>query len=513
MAFIPSAVFNLLEGDPNYRKIEAQIESDPVPGLGTVYNVYYEVIGPVATLKVADFLTPDGVLDNANPIATMPLVNLPVDSAGATLEGTYTLNYYMENVITPGVYEEVSCTITLDVLKEGAESCRIQGNIGFEVDCVCYQIKVTDNTLYGDTTLESRELTIIPPTIPGQAQPAPISTTEQTITFGFDYSNVTYLVNLESVYSHVSEDGCITVRENLLSQLSQKVVCDFNLCKLIQCIEETLLKLEKEAALKGGWPNLDTYKKDILIQLQENLTLMNLYRTCGNYTKVYDIYNRIVALLGCDCGCTEQNTEHPVPVSPACGGAGGNITDITGISPIVVNQSGTTAVISLDPAFLASLGGLQDVVIGAGSTAYLTAVTATNISTIDFDPSPLAWSPYVQFSNASVASISGYVDYTGLPQPVRYSINAFFKEIKIDGWFKIQGFSPICLNPDELIDLTNYPNVVVGMPIPAHDSNGEYAGMVYLANSTVANRYQLIFAASSSLSNRKIVINGRINLD
>jgi hypothetical protein len=358
MAFVPSAIFNILEGDANYRKIEAQVAS--VPALvGVSYNVYYKVEGPVAVLKLPDFNTPDGTLTPIVSLVTMPLVNLPLDSNGNTLEGNYTLTYYFEDTAALGVYTTIVSTINLNVLKEATlASCKIVPNLKLDVDCFCYNMTAYDNTLYAltgyDVTVNSRTLTIVIPTIPGVTPtPPPVSTTAASLTIGFDYSNVTYTVNLEAEYQHENADGTIIVLENLLATLSQKIVCDFNLCKLVECIARTMAVLEAKASKVGGWPNLPVYERDTIYQLQQLITLLEMYRDCGNYTKVYEIYNKIVALVGCDCGCDEQSGDTPIPVSPSCGGSGA-VSSIVGTPPIIVLQAGLTATISLDPAFMAA---------------------------------------------------------------------------------------------------------------------------------------------------------------
>ena len=361
MALVPSAVFNLIEGDANYRKIVAEIQSVP-PLVGVSYNVYFRVDGPIAPLKLPNFATPDGTLTPLVSLQVMPLVNLPLDSNGNTLEGTYILKYFIEDVTIPGVYSEVTSTINLNVLKEGSiASCKIVPKLNIDVNCFCYQLTATDNTVYSlagyDVTLNSRILTVVIPTIPGQPTPTPVVTTDATITLGFDYSNVTYIVNLEAEYEHTNGDGTIVVIENLLASYSEKIACDFNLCALVECLAKTMAALESKASRVGGWPNLPVYERDTIYQVQQLITLLELYRNCGNYTKVYDIYKKLIALIGCDCGCSEGNGDQPIAVSPSCGGSGA-VTDIVGIYPIVVNQAGLTATISLDPSFLAILSNV-----------------------------------------------------------------------------------------------------------------------------------------------------------
>jgi len=521
MAFQPSAIFNILEGDANYRKIIATLTANPAPGID-VYNIYFRVDGPIAPLKLPNFASADGVINNGNPVLSLPLVDIPLDSNGSTLEGNYTLTYFIENQALLGIYEEVSHGINLDVLKEGPEDCRIQGNIGFEVDCVCYNITVTDKTYYGDPNVvifDSRSIEIIPPTIPGQATPAPITTTDSTITIGFDYSNVTYIVNLISVYHHFNEDGTIEVQENLVAQYSEKVICDFNLCKLVQCIADALAKLEHKAARVGGWPNLPIEERDQIFQLQENLSLMWLYRECGNYTKVYEIYNRISDLVGCDCGCSDNgpkgNTEHPIPVSPACGGAGGNITQINGTFPVVVNQAGQTAVISLDPTFV------NDALAGSIDTLGLTAPIEGSIvgSTLNLNLntdflSDLSWSAWTVLDDSYVTSIASVIAYSTVPQPVRYALNESLLEMKVDGQFDALFYtSPICLNVD--IDIVLPVGIRVGMPIPAFNTVGDCVGYVALVNSFSGGTddYRMYFYPNAAFVAPSIIsINGRFNL-
>lgn len=553
MAFIPQAVFNIIEGDVNYRKIIAQISSSPAPGIGTTYNVYYRVDGPVAALRVPNFAIPDGTMTDVAPIAAMPLVGLPLDSAGSTLEGNYKLTYYVEDAALPGVYTQVISSIVLDVLKEGPESCRIQARIGIDVNCVCYRITVTDNTVYGNTnevTVTSRTMTIISPTIPGGVVPAPIVTTDPSITIGFDYANVTYIVNLLANYQHENTDGTIVVMENLVAQVSQRVVCDFNLCKLIKCINETIGKLERKAAQVGGWPNLTLLERDTLTQLYTLWMLMEMYRTCGNYNEVYKTYNRIVALIGCDCGCTEANTDHPIAVSATCGGASGNITDINGTFPVSVNLAGTTATISLDANFInAALlntilttlnatepiqgsitgGGtvlnlnldnsqvVLTISIDSGSTSYLSVVgnDPTNGNwKLAFDPSPMAFGAWTTLSDAWAASLAVSMNYSGVPQPIRYSINSFLKQMRIEGGFyAMRFFAPDFLTFD--INLTVPILTREYNPIPAFNPAGDCVGYVTLvAVPAQPTKRNLFFYPNSLLVvPTQVIINGIFNLD
>jgi hypothetical protein len=587
MAFIPAAIFNIIEGDVNYRKIVAEITSDPIPGVGVTYNVYYRVDGPIAALRVPNFSIPDGVLIDAAPTASMPLVSLPLDSAGSTLEGNYKLTYYVEDAANPGVYTEVVSSITLDVLKEGPESCRLQARIGIDVNCVCYRLTVTDNTVYGnanEVTLLSRVLTIIPPTIPGGVAPAPITTTDPSIQIGFDYANVTYIVNLLSLYQHENSDGTIIVQENLVAQISQRIVCDFNLCKLIKCINDTIGKLERRAAQVGGWPNLPLAERDMLAQMNQLWMLMEMYRICGNYNKVYEIYNRLVDLINCDCGCTESNVDHPIAVSAACGGAGGNITDINGTSPVLVNQAGTTATISLDPNFitaaLATLTSLNLTApiqgsIGSGGTvlnlnlnpsqvvltasvnptyagflsfagntptagnsqlsmnplafvltasiapasaAYLSVALNTPTpgnAQLSFNSSAISYGAWTTLDDTWVASMLTVVNYSGATDPLRYSVNGFTKQMRLEGgFFAERFFGPDFLTLD--INLTLPASIPkVGNPIAAFNPAGDCVGYVTLVRVPAQpTKYNLFFYPNATLNvPTEVIVNGIFNLD
>lgn len=524
MAFQPSAIFNLLEGDANYRKIIAQITTVPPPGI-QVYNVYFEVQGPVAPLKLPNFASPDGTMDNGNPTAVMAAVGLPLDSTGSTMEGTYVLKYHIEDTSAPGVYTVVSHSIDLDVLKEGPEDCRIQGQLDVDVNCVCFELTVTDNTYYGDEseiTLDSRSIEVVLPKIPGQAQPAPVTTTDKSITLGFDYSNVTYTINLVSVYHHYNTDETIEVQENLIATRSVEVVCDFNLCKLTECINAKLLSLEKKAARVGGWPNLPLDERDFVAQLNNYMIMMNLYRTCGNYNKVYEVYNIISDLVGCDCGCGGENgkkgnTNHPIPVSPACGGAGGNITAVNGTYPVVVNQAGTTATISLHADFVnaALLQGVTALNLTAPIQGSLTGGGVNPlVLNLNIDTAYFGWSAWTVFNDTYVVAVASIVEYSTVPLPLRVSTNSFTGEMRVDGQFNaLQYASPICLNVD--INLSLPAGIRTGMPIPAFNNSGDCVGYVAIVGAFGGGPtdYRLFFYPNSNFVAPSIVsINGRFNL-
>lgn len=477
MAFVPQSVFNILQGNANYRKIQSQITASPAPTTQT-YNVYYKVDGPITTLKTPNFSIPDGTLTSLSATATMPLVNLPLDSYGNTLEGLYTLTYYIEDTLLPGQYTLVVSSITLDVYSEGLDSCRVQPRIDVKVNCVCYDITVSDNVTFpSDATVTTHTLTVIPPTIPGQPTPVNLTTTQNTLTFSFGYTNVTYVFNSYYEFTHTNLDGTITVQENIIGQLSQRIVCDFNLCKLVICINDTIGKLERKAAAVGGWPNLPLYMKDQYAQLNQLWMLMEMYRTCGNYTKVYEIYQRIVDLVNCDCGCTESNCDTPVQVNPACGGNNA-ITNVIGQNPIQVNIVGSTANISLDPAFA-------------------------------------TWNTWIEFDNTFVASLGGVIDYSNVPFPVRYSVNTHLQQMRVDGMFEITGgSSPICLNVD--INITLPVTTRLFIPIPAFNTNGVCVGSVVLVQASfgIPGSYRMLFTPNFfSATATTVLINGIYNLD
>ena len=460
MGYTKAILFDLVEQSANYGNIISSItDTTPINSR----NVYYEIIGPLGTaIRLPDFNTPDGVLDIGTPTASMPLVLVPLNTDGTFQEGSYTIRFYIEDQSNPGVYTQVNSTFTLDVLKQGTDcECALTPKLKFGVNCHCCELSVTDVTSYptaNNFEMISKEITVVLPTIAPNPAPAPITTTDDSITLAFDYSNVSYTATMYMVYEQTYNNGEVTVREDISVSKTEKIKCDFNLCKLLECINAKLKELNKKARNYGGLSQLPNSDLDLLLMLVEKLALLQAYMNCRDYEKVQCVYDEIRKAVNCDCGCSNDKTDRPVPVVPACGGASGTILSIVGNSPIRVSQVAGTATISLDPAWIANItaqlaAAVQD--IDTDTPDYITITNpAPNQYNVNFND---GWTAYTTLTNAGTGAgdtgAAPNVDFDATPVPLRWRINTIADQnkLEVDGSFIYGGTMPMwCLNASAL---------------------------------------------------------------
>lgn len=555
MPYTPAILFDFVSTSPTNGKILTTI-TDDVPIIGG-RNVYYEVIGPLAPLRSPDFNTPDGVVNTITPTAVMPDVTVPTDSLGAWLEGSYTIKFYIEAIAVPEVYEQVVCTFVLDIKKQGASNCTIQGKFEVDVDCHCARLHVEDATDYQDSTIISHLLEIVPPTLPGQTPPAVLSTPGLVYDLTFTHSNVTYTFNIVTVYENYYCEDEVTVREDLVATYSQKIVCSRNICKLLLCLKSKLDSFVALAGKKGGYDALPQELRDEWESLQIYLFLYTSFANCGDWQQADRYFDKLQALLNCDCGCDDQNGSTPIPVTPACGGGGGGVTSIVpsnpqivitnpspgvytigldvnfinaalrgvaGVAPVEVNFDAPSNnwVVNLNAAFLASLNtlianGLVDVVTATPGYINITTPSA-GVRQVDFDPTPLlilmGYSAWVLFTNANANNAFGTIDFDNTPYPLRYSKNTtFFNKLKLDGTFKYNAYNPgtpICILLASQLSLP--VGVRTGMTLPCFDDTGAMIGALrILGGGTNSN---LIFVHNAKyVQNSNVFVVGEFNLD
>lgn len=538
MPYTKSILFDFVSTSPNYGKIVASI-TDTVPISGG-RNVYYEISGPLTSitgtfLYEPDFLNPDGFVDLTNPTATMPIVDVPIDSNGEFQEGQYTIKFYLREVSNPSAPQEIEAsTFTLDILKQGPVDCELRGNIDVVLNCHCYTMTVTDRTNYRNSTIVSRQITIRPPAIPSTAPaPAPITTTFSTISIPFTHSNVDYGIGLYVVYENSFDNGSIIVREDIDANITEHVECDFNLCAILSCIDKEYAKLIAKMKGLGGWALLPIPDQDWWLLVENYMELLQNYLLCENWAKVDEMYAKIKALTGCDCGCGGGNANSPVPVSPSCGGSGA-VTNIVGSYPINVNQSGTTAIVSLDAAYTTGIANaitnLQNTIAGINTAitnlqnsrltnittatpTFLQITAAGTVRNINFLPSALQYGGWIKLTNTPNANNTfGPVDFDTTPRPLQYRQNGFLEKIDMQGTFKYNGSmvsTGVCISNYVAISTTAPAGF---MPIACTDAQGEFVGTLRLIPNPSGTQCTILFTATPNyVQNSVVYVNGSFN--
>jgi hypothetical protein len=269
---------------------------------------------------------PDGDSTIASIAPATSLINstidIPQDANGNYMEGVYTFAYstVIVGAIQPGTY---SSSISYDycpTLQFPASGCYIP-TITVLADCFCLRITATDATSYGTPTTISRTLTLYPP--PSLALPS-VSTSAATLVYPFSYTGG-YEIAVDTLVTYVT--GNVTISGRIKGSCYEEVKCDVNLCALYNCMKKMFASLESKAGLLGGKSKLPLELQDTWDTLIELDMLFAHALQCGQYADAQTYYDRIEALVECDCGC--QNGEGPQLVNPYCGASpGSGITTI-----------------------------------------------------------------------------------------------------------------------------------------------------------------------------------------
>lgn len=521
MSYIPTLLVNLVESHANYGKIEATFENNNLSS-GTE-NIYYKITSPSGiVIKAINHGARDGELTVGTPIATMPLVTVPIVTNGDFEEGLYSVVFEVENGATLGTYVEYSLSFQLEVLNQGDDNCVKKGLIEYITDCLCLKMTVTDNTDYSDVTLVSREMTIVPPTIPNLPPPTNLVTPNASVTFDFEYSGVTYNTTLFSIYEHyyTPTEGSypdVVIRESLSYAQSEKVSCAYDLCKLITCINEFFTACIKSASDLGGIQRLPAEKLDKWLLIHCYLTMYNNAVKCKDTATMDAVFKKLQAITGCDCGCGGASSNQIVKLVPLCAGGTG-IDTMNGSSPIVVSVVGSTATISLDPTFAALVtNGLQELVVNllnnsADYLSILAGATATQ-KKISFNDTPFKYGAWDVAENADVNVAAFGIDVDTTPQPIRWAKSTFHQTVKVDGTFKLNNNIigvPVCIYLAAIIPAAT--GTRSGPPSACFDSTGNCVGSIALGGFG-ANRNVLFTANNNYVIGSVVFCNAIFNLD
>lgn len=312
-------------------------------------RAYIKITKPGGTvIKDQDFNAPDLDLDGG---PTEYTIAIPTTTGGDYLAGTYLIEIAEDTPGDPGVYYEETYSFYWCPLE-------LKGVIGFVANCICGKITITDETPYGTATVVDRSMTVYPPQIPGQPPPTPTETSNDSMIISFGYANVQYQTVLEVEIERTIITSVVS-NEELTKTQWNKVICDYNFCELLTCVQAEYTRILALASAKGGIKNIAASELDAWLKLTKNFQLLNSFMACGDYSAAQDMYEQIKADLNCDCDCGDANTTEPVAISPACGDEGSQSITIDGSYPIEVLLDTGVYYISLDATWLAKVEALR----------------------------------------------------------------------------------------------------------------------------------------------------------
>lgn len=295
----------------NYGKIVVTITTDY--GASTTHKV--GITGPDGVVKALPG-SPDATGVNATVLADIPLT-----SSGAFLYGDYTFNIIVDD-------DGLGST----VLNETYEWCfpsttpATALTIETTVDCYAKKLVIQDATEYPTNTTQTRLITVQHPLISGENNEADSTTVDDELIVdltrdsGIAYENTTYHVLVE-VSCETSEEIGINSNEDFWDfgivyamtpyNKDEKIVCNFDPCKIIECVDDKYRELLDKACARGGIANLNQQDAATFGLLQSYLCMYNWWIRCKDYDKSNYYYELIKGLVG-NCGCNAPVGPQPI---------------------------------------------------------------------------------------------------------------------------------------------------------------------------------------------------------
>jgi hypothetical protein len=189
-----------------------------------------------------------------------------------------------------------------------------------DVDCGTASIRFTDSTVNTGWTVDSRLISVQPPTIPPSAAPAAQTTTSASLNLTFSYTNVTYIGTLSIVRSKETDPVDVVQfiqRESIGAVVNKFVDCGTGICDVYGCIKGYYEKLSAKVCTIGGWNRLPSSDASTLLRITALTTLYSSASACGDANNAEKFRKEIEEILGsCGCDCSGSSSQTlPKPYS------------------------------------------------------------------------------------------------------------------------------------------------------------------------------------------------------
>ena len=278
-------------------------------------QIFVEITDPLGdVIKAIDLGSPDMTFaGNPNEIQSWDGVDIPTAMNGQTLEGRYKVRIIERDIsVNPSVDEESTyeyefCSISSD------------GNgvvdIDYNADCINGILTVEDKSDYSQYTQTDYLFTLIPPTVPGVTIVGE-STTSKKIEHKLGWQNVTYQATAESsiTSSFVDDEMTFEYKEFVQGYRSMPIVCETDICKLQDCINEQLQQISNKAAAQNGFTSLTKADQDLYIEIQKELNLYHLFRACKDWDSLKTTVTNLKNILEEHCKCDDLKTTVAQPL-------------------------------------------------------------------------------------------------------------------------------------------------------------------------------------------------------
>lgn len=298
-------------------------------------------------------------------------IDLPKDSGGNILQGTYTIIY--DVVVTDPdqigvVVADVTASFDYTYQQDLPKVC-----LTADVNCQGATITSYDSTDYGLYAMVSRTHNLYPPPATGATT---ITGTQASLSSGSPIYDKTWTQEVLSTVTYNLPDGLIAI-VYVEGSREIPVVCDLGMSKIFCCLKKVFNRYNSLLAkniVKANDMYIDTVKP-----MLEAMVMYNAAVAAGNTNGASYYYNLTVETSGCgeDCGC---NSTEPQLIEPNIGSS--NVTIVTSpdnsISVVpVVDGVTTTYQIQVSAALQQALAAIKNTVVTTATPTYLEVTSAT----------------------------------------------------------------------------------------------------------------------------------------
>lgn len=299
-------------------------------------------------------------------------IPLPLDATGNVLQGSYTFTY----TVSPDNGSTTFVKIYTYTFSYSSPSISITAAVDYNAPL----LSGTDVTTYTVNTITPTVTRAFSMTYPAIVNIAPITGTNNVLSTDTFYvvadTELQYTFTLISTLSYNFGDG-LFVSDSISGTQRINVYADANLCQLYCGLRNSYNRwmnakgTAQEASLKHNFE--DMMAISMLLQTAYN---------CGRGSDVEEYVTMIKAIGNFD-DCTCEEGDEPTLVT-GLGGSSGTIVVAAGSGiavAVATGGSSTTYTVSIDPATLALINGITNVVVEGTDGIVVTSTTEGNTTT------------------------------------------------------------------------------------------------------------------------------------
>jgi hypothetical protein len=220
--------------------------------------------------------------------------------------------------VTVSAVETLTGSTEFGFQPEGSPDTADTGDFTATVNCRAATVTFEDETDYTDwDSVSSRTISVQPPTIPGSAAPAAVTSSTTTVEEEFEYTNVVYTGTLTAVRTRTVTVDSWDFQENdsVRSSATADIDCGQGVCEILPCLDAKFNEVYNEACTNGGWHKVSDTKIRNLQVLTIMLNAYDLHSRCGNTASAQGYLDKIQSTFGesCACGCADGTNTNSAP--------------------------------------------------------------------------------------------------------------------------------------------------------------------------------------------------------